>query len=887
MLKVNNISILISIIFLTCLHQGKGQSSFESYFSKDVSSDYRISLLPLSIDDKELETRLNETRFNNVTIQAAEFDKLAEKVTLINSHKHVTSIELATKWRDTVYRTIPRLRNLENVDFVYINGKINLNYDSLWTELMLMPSLKFLGMYNISKEMVWSPNMDALLAKMDGIYMFQTEIYLPNPEKYPLKASSIVLESFNQETKNFFEPLKKASNLTFLSLSGFNLSAENEGDFRVFKELKKLSIYRLGTKEETTLMYDIASLPKLRHFTLNLGKTTSNLEQNIGVLKNIENLKLSASSKNDPCYIPESLFELSNLKNLEIVGFSDTVLSKNIKKLSNLKEISLSGNFNVLPDEMGYLKNLTTLNIPFIKITSLPNTIGKLKNLKILDAKFCKLKKLPESIGKLENLENLNLGYNKIEKLPKSIHKLIHLKELNLNNNNLTELPSSIGYLSSLEILEVSNNNLTAIPDDIGNLKKLKTLNLQNYNSVSDDFKPDFSNNIYSLPSTIQKMTGLKSISCSSNKKFNGEILKELMNMPQKFERIDFSKCNITNVPKSGWANFKANKLDLSKNKIENFPLDIYQFDEFTELDLRNNTDKSLHYYFYNATELKVAGYLNGLFTLEEIKQSEGIVDALMSLSSRYDYHNNYNPILKLYPIALKIDSVRAIELLSPDKYADALYKAKRYKECIKPYSISIQRDIDFCVRFVNFIVPKVYNRANAYFYTGDYKSSLHDLEYLKNEFDIQLNEQMALTYQFMGDLSKSDSIFNITESKYLEKIRDKINSDWWSNELSLLEIYLITNENVKFRNYYNDLKSLTPPDKKSKYLLDYLYEIYLISTNPTSISDNFSSFQKIIQDEKVYFDRWSCQLVDMWSKKLSADTAAEISKWNDLICSK
>ena len=881
-------NILIFITTIIHFTYGNAQSGFEKYFGKEVSSDYRISLLPLRIDDKELETRLKETRFNNVTINVTEFDNLREKVGLINTHKHVTSIELTTNWLDTVYRTIPKFRNLENIDFVYIKGKLNLNYDSLWAEFLKMPSLKFLGIYNIGKNMVSSSALDELLAKLDGIYMNQPEIYLPNPEKYPLNANSIVLESYNHETKNFFEPLKKASNLKFLSLSGFTLSDENASDFGVFKELNKLSIIRLGTKEDTPLLQNIATLPKLKYFNLNLGKATSNIEKNIGLLKNIEDLQVSVSWKSEACYIPESLFDLINLKNLVISGFSDTILSKNIKKLSNLEKLELSGNLKVLPNEIGELKNLIALDISYIKITTLPNTIGKIKNLKSLDAHSCKLTRLPESIGDLGKLEYLDLGYNKIEELPKSFQKLTRLKELKLNNNNLKELPTEIGNLSSLELLELANNNLTAIPISIGNLVKLKTLYLQNsYYTDLDDFKSDFSNNIHTFPFTIRNMTGLESISFAHNKEFDGEILKELMNMPQKFERIDFSNCNITNLPKTGWTNFKTKRLDLSKNKIESFPLEIYQFDDFNEFDLKNNGDKSLHYFFHNATELKVVGYLNGLFTLKEIKQSEGIVDALMSLSSRYDYHNNYNPILKLYPIALEIDSVRAMELLSPDKYADALYEAKRYQECIKPYSISIQKDIDFCVRIVNFIVPKVYNRANAYFYTGDYKSSLKDLNYLKKEFDIQLNDQMALTYQFMGDHVKADSIFHASASEFLEKIESKKNSEWWANELSLLELYLISNENVKFKNYYNALKNLTPPDNKSKYLLDYLYQIYSISTNQSSSNDNFSIFQKLIKDENVSFNRWSCQLVDMWSKTLTADKSDEISKWNELICSK
>lgn len=879
--------IITTIILFLGVFYGNAQSGFEKYLGKDVTSGYRISHFPINIGDKELSERLKEKRFNNVTIHITEFDNLREKVALINSHKHVTSIELASNWRDTAFTNIPKFRNLENIDFVYIDGKMNLNYDSLWSELLKMPSLKFLGINNMGKNMVSSPDLDALLAKMEGIYINQPEIYLPNPEKYPLKANSIVLESYNHETKNFFEPLKKASNLKFLSLAGFTLSDENAADFGVFKDLSNLCIYRMGTKEDTPLLQNIATLSKLKHLTLNLGKATSNIEKNIGLLKNIEDLQVSVSWKSEACYIPESLFDLYNLKNLVISGFSDTILSKNIKKLSNLEKLELSGKFKVLPNEIGELKNLTTLNIPFIDLISLPNTIGNLKKLKNLDARFSELIRLPESIGDLEKLEYLDIGFNKIEHLPKSIKNLTQLKKLNLNNNNLKELPSVIGDLSSLEILELANNNLKAIPSSIGNLTKLKTLYLYNsYYADNDRFKPDFSNNILSLPSTIRNMTGLETISCALNKEFDGEILKVLINMPQKFESIDFSECNITNVPKSGWANFKTKRLDLSKNKIEIFPLEVYQLDDFIEFDLRNNGDKSLHYYFYNATELKVVGYLNSLITLQEMKQYEGIVDALMSLSSRYDYHNNNNPILKLYPIALEIDSVRAAELISPDKYADALYEAKRYQECIKPYSISIQRDIDFCVTIVNFTVPKIYNRANAYFYTGDYKSSLKDLKYLETKYDIPLNEQMALTYHFMEDHFKADSIFKTSESDFLEKIENKNNSKWWANELSLLELYLISNEIVKFKNYYNVLKNLTPPDKKSKYLLDYLYQIYSISTNQTSSNGNFSTFQKIIKDENVSFDRWSCQLVDMWSKKLNPDKAEEISKWNELVCS-
>ena len=50
---------------------------------------------------------------------------------------------------------------------------------------------------------------------------------------------------------------------------------------------------------------------------------------------------------------------------------------------------------------------------------------------------------------------------------------------------------------------------------------------------------------------------------------------------------------------------------------------------------------------------------------------------------------------------------------------------------------------------------------------------------------------------------------------------------------------------------------------------------------------DGISKRIELIKDENVSFNRWSCQLVDMWSKTLTADKSDEISKWNELICSK
>ncbi|KAF7152374.1 hypothetical protein RHSIM_Rhsim01G0095800 [Rhododendron simsii] len=174
----------------------------------------------------------------------------------------------------------------------------------------------------------------------------------------------------------------------------------------------------------------------------------------------------------------------------------------------NLEDCHLS----YLPDEIGNLIALRTLNLAGNSLSTLPDTIVKLSCLKDLLVENNKLSHLPSKIGDLDSLETLRLWGNKgLHALPESICELVRLRELglygcnlshlpseidglislnhlNLGNCHLSHLPSGIGGLTSLEYLYISGNNICTIPDSISSLHRL------------DDFFLDNCSNLRSLP---------------------------------------------------------------------------------------------------------------------------------------------------------------------------------------------------------------------------------------------------------------------------------------------------------------------------------------------------------------------------------------------------
>ncbi|XP_019423095.1 PREDICTED: plant intracellular Ras-group-related LRR protein 4-like, partial [Lupinus angustifolius] len=228
-------------------------------------------------------------------------------------------------------------------------------------------------------------------------------------------------------------------------------------------------------------------------------------------------------------------------------------LPDSIGKLSSLVTLDLSENrITALPSTIGGLSSLTRLDLHANRITELPDSIGNVLSLVYLDLRGNQLSSLPTSFGRLVRLEELDLSSNQLSVLPDTIGSLVSLKILNVETNDIEEIPHSIGNCSSLRELHADYNRLKALPEAIGKIQSLEVLSMRY-------------NNIKQLPTTMSSLINLKELDVSFN---------ELESLPE-------SLCFVTSLIKLVIGNNFAD--------MRSLPRSIGNLEMLEELDISNN----------------------------------------------------------------------------------------------------------------------------------------------------------------------------------------------------------------------------------------------------------------------------------------------------------
>ncbi|KAJ8544744.1 hypothetical protein K7X08_017327 [Anisodus acutangulus] len=229
-------------------------------------------------------------------------------------------------------------------------------------------------------------------------------------------------------------------------------------------------------------------------------------------------------------WIPDSLGKLSNLVTLDLSENRIDVLPTTIGGLSSLQKLDLHGNRIVeLPDSIGDLLNLVYLDLNGNNLKTLPLTLVRLTRLEEVDLSSNMLSVLPETVGSLRSLRKLTVETNELEELPHTIGQCNSLKELRADYNRLKALPEALGRMGSLEILCVRYNNIRQLPTTMASLTSLKELNFSfnELESVPESLcfattlvKLNISNNfadLQSLPRSIGNLEMLEELAMSNN----------------------------------------------------------------------------------------------------------------------------------------------------------------------------------------------------------------------------------------------------------------------------------------------------------------------------------------------------------------------------------
>ncbi|QCD95308.1 disease resistance protein RPM1 [Vigna unguiculata] len=113
---------------------------------------------------------------------------------------------------------------------------------------------------------------------------------------------------------------------------------------------------------------------------------------------------------------------------------------------------------------------------------------SKLKFLRVLSLHgYSDLKEVPDSVGNLKHLRSIDLSCTLIQKLPDSICLLYNLLILKLNHCfYVEELPSNLHKLTKLRCLEFENTKVTKMPMHFGELKNLRVLNMYCVDRISE-----------------------------------------------------------------------------------------------------------------------------------------------------------------------------------------------------------------------------------------------------------------------------------------------------------------------------------------------------------------------------------------------------------------
>lgn len=136
-------------------------------------------------------------------------------------------------------------------------------------------------------------------------------------------------------------------------------------------------------------------------------------------------------------------------------------------RIEKENKLNLSGlSLRELPEALFELTHLTELDISNNRIAELPQKLTVFTHLQTINVSQNPIRIIPDWFRQLRELRTLKIDNAEIKNLSDSIFRLKKLQELSLKNNNIDFLPEEITNLPFLMSINLSGNPIANLPDD-------------------------------------------------------------------------------------------------------------------------------------------------------------------------------------------------------------------------------------------------------------------------------------------------------------------------------------------------------------------------------------------------------------------------------------
>lgn len=245
-----------------------------------------------------------------------------------------------------------------------------------------------------------------------------------------MKLTQLRQLNLSQNALYRLEDLSALSNLEVLNLEENQLSQLPKGLPSTLMEVH-IGWNKFTIIPSICLRPDMTSCDSLRNPLIELPDELTQCET-------LETLNLSQTQITE---LPHDIGRWTQLRSLTLQQTPLTKLPESIGHCTALEEllINYSRSFQALPESIGDLKNLHTLELCMNKVSAVPESFKRLTKLKRLYLYQAKLTEVPEALQHFDLLEELNLTYNKITHLPEWFYTLPSLTKLRLKGNHLDE----------------------------------------------------------------------------------------------------------------------------------------------------------------------------------------------------------------------------------------------------------------------------------------------------------------------------------------------------------------------------------------------------------------------------------------------------------------